>query len=149
MSKILNNFNYKTTSTVIRNMDANYKMFTSNLVKQSNKGMGMAPGEETGGEDIKQAKKIAKAIEKGMIDAVNTVIEQKRRCIQCVGIMYDMMNRIQQLAKRCIAAMHEIEVNKSDKNFKSGINATGLNMSTVAARNQIKNGRIEEERNNS
>ena len=148
MSKILNNFNYKTTSTVIKNMDANYKMFTSNLVKQSNKGMGMVPGEETGGEDIKQAKKIAKAIEKGMVDAVNSVIEQKRRCIQCVGIMYDMMNRIQQLAKRCIAAMHEIEVNKSDKNFKSGINSNGLNMSTVNARNQIKNGRIEEERNN-
>lgn len=148
MSKILNNFNYKTTSTVIRNMDANYKMFTSNLVKQSNKGMGMVSGEETGGEDIKQAKKIAKAIEKGMIDAVNSVIEQKRRCIQCVGIMYDMMNRIQQLAKRCIAAMHEVEVNKSDRNFKSGINAAGLNMSTVNSRNQIKNGRIEEERNN-
>ena len=139
MSKILNNFNHKTTSVVVKNMNKNYKMFTSNLVKQANIGAGMTPNEENGnGEDIKQAKKVAKAIEKGLTGALDIVIEQKRRCIQCIGVMYDMMNRIQKLAKRCVAAMHEIEVSKSDTNFKSGINSGSLNRSVRSASKQVQ-----------
>lgn len=139
MSKILNNFNYKTTSVVVKNMNKNYKMFTSNLVKQANVGAGMTSNEENGnGEDIKQAKKVAKAIEKGMVDAIDIVIEQKRRCIQCIGVMYDMMNRIQKLAKRCIAAMHEVEVNRSDTKFKSGINSGSLNRSVKSSNKEIQ-----------
>ena len=120
-------------------MNKNYKMFTSNLVKQANIGAGMTPNEENGnGEDIKQAKKVAKAIEKGLTGALDIVIEQKRRCIQCIGVMYDMMNRIQKLAKRCVAAMHEIEVSKSDTNFKSGINSGSLNRSVRSASKQVQ-----------
>ena len=62
---------------------------------------------------------------------MDLIIDQKRRCIQCVGAMYEMTSRVIGLAKRCVAALHQEEMKRGDVNFNSGMRSIGLNATTA------------------
>lgn len=105
---IINSFNYKNVSMTKKNLLKGDNMF-NNAVKQDDS----ASVDTT--TDPKEQKKKYKAIEKGIIDSLNIVIEQKSRCLQCVGTVHNMLSRITNLAKRCLGSMLEVERSKTDK----------------------------------
>ena len=129
---IMSNFNPRLISSTQKNMHQNYKLYVNNLSRRAS---AQGASEEIDG-DVGQTKKIAKALEDGLIDALDVVIEQKKRCIQCVGSMYEMGGRIANLAKRCIAAMHDEEAKHRDNSFNTGSNSARLNRSTKRASKQ-------------
>lgn len=129
---IMTNFNPRLISTTQKNMHQNYKLYVNNLSKRAS---AQGASEEIDG-DVGQTKKIAKALEDGLIDALDIVVEQKKRCIQCVGSMYEMGGRIANLAKRCIAAMHDEEAKHRDDRYNTGSNKASLNRSTKNASTQ-------------
>ena len=131
-NKIMTNFNPRMISATQKNMHQKYKLYVNNLSRKNS----VQGASEEVTEDIGQTKKIAKALEDGLIDALDIVIEQKKRCIQCVGTMYEMGGRIANLAKRCVAAMHDEEAKHRDDKYNTGSDTMSLNRSTKKASKQ-------------
>lgn len=112
---------YKTTSSkVIDTYDpkvaANSKKAimraTNRYADQMKQNNGQSDQEQM---DPKLSKQIAKAIEKGITESTDLVIEQKKRVLQCMGIAHDMVDRITSLAQKSVYAMLEVESQKTDK----------------------------------
>jgi hypothetical protein len=114
-------------AVVHKNLDLNYKHFCSAI----NRPFGADTGITGDRDDVSNMKKQAKAIDDGIVKAMDLIIDQKRRCIQCVGAMYEMTSRVTGLAKRCVAALHQEELKHGDVNFNSGMRAMGLNATTA------------------
>lgn len=132
-ASITHNFSDKITSSVVKNLDTGYKNYTRSLSLKS---------KEVDSGDAENAslnKKIYKAIENGLEDGLDIIIDQKARCIQCSGAMYDMLTRVQRLAKMCVASLHEVEVAHGDKRMNAGINDSTRN-ATNARLNKINSG---------
>lgn len=127
VQSVVRNFNPKMCAVVHKNLDLNYKHFCSAI----NRPLGADTGITGDRDDVSNMKKQAKAIDDGIVKAMDLIIDQKRRCIQCVGAMYEMTSRVTGLAKRCVAALHQEEMKHGDVNFNSGMRATGLNATTA------------------
>ena len=127
VQSVVRNFNPKMCAVVHKNLDLNYKHFCSAI----NRPLGADTGITGDRDDVSNMKKQAKAIDDGIVKAMDLIIDQKRRCIQCVGAMYEMTSRVTGLAKRCVAALHQEELKRGDVNFNSGMRATGLNATTA------------------
>ena len=113
---IVQNFNQKLVNSVHENLEINFRNYSNSLRRKSD--------QIDGGEanDAENNKKIAKAIENGIVTGLDLAIDQKARCMQCVGAMYDMLVKVQRLAKLCVAALHEAEVRHSDNRMNTGVN---------------------------
>jgi len=113
---IVQNFNQKLINSVHENLETNFRNYSNSLRRKSD--------QIDGGEanDAENNKKIAKAIENGIVTGLDLAIDQKARCMQCVGAMYDMLVKVQKLAKLCVAALHEAEVRHSDNRMNTGVN---------------------------
>ena len=113
---IVQNFNQKLVNNVHENLETNFRNYSNSLRRKSD--------QIDGGEanDAENNKKIAKAIENGIVTGLDLAIDQKARCMQCVGAMYDMLVKVQKLAKLCVAALHEAEVRHSDNRMNTGVN---------------------------
>lgn len=127
VQSVVRNFNPKMCAVVHKNLDLNYKHFCSAI----NRPLGADTGITGDRDDVSNMKKQAKAIDDGIVKAMDLIIDQKRRCIQCVGAMYEMTSRVTGLVKRCVAALHQEEMKHGDVNFNSGMRATGLNATTA------------------
>ena len=116
MTSITQNFNHKMISSVHQSMELNYKNYANSLRRKS--------GDVEGGDadEASLNKKLAKAIENGVVDALDMAIDQKVRCLQVVGAMYDMVTRVQKLAKLCVASLHAVETKHGDNRMNAGIN---------------------------
>lgn len=127
---IVNNFSQKMVSGVHQNLEVNYRNYANSLRRKSS--------EIDGGDanDAENNKKLAKAIENGLVNGLELAIDQKSRCMECIGAMYDMVTRVQKLAKLCVAALHEAEVKHGDTRMNTGIN-NKLRNSTNARLNKI------------
>lgn len=132
-ASITQNFSDKITSSVVKNLDTGYKNYTRSLSLKSKE---VDSGDV---ENASQNKKIYKAIENGLEDGLDIIIDQKARCIQCSGAMYDMLTRVQRLAKMCVASLHEVEAAHSDKRMNAGVNDSARN-ATNARLNKINSG---------
>ena len=113
---IVQNFNQKLVNNIHENLETNFRNYSNSLRRKSD--------QIDGGEanDAENNKKIAKAIENGIVSGLDLAIDQKARCMQCVGAMYDMLVKVQKLAKLCVAALHEAEVRHSDNRMNTGVN---------------------------
>lgn len=127
VNAIVQGFNSREMSQIDRNLKVGQKRLVNSLRNAK-----FRDAIEDGG-DPKDLRKTSAAINDALVDSFDLVIEQKKRCIQVVGSMYDMSNRIMSLAKRAVAALHQVEKKHSDKRFKSGINNKSLDLSTFAA----------------
>lgn len=135
---ITHNFNDKITSSVVKNLDTGYKNYTRSLSLKS---------KEVDSGDAENAslnKKIYKAIEDGLESGLDIVIDQKARCIQCSGAMYDMLTRVQRLAKMCVASLHQVEATHSDNRMNAGVNdsirnATNTRLNKINSGNTLEN----------
>lgn len=126
VQSVVRNFNPKMCAVVHKSLDLNYKRFSSAISRP----LGVDTSIAGDRDDVNNMKKQSKAIDDGIVKAMDLIIDQKRRCIQCVGAMYEMTSRITDLAKRCVAALHQEEIKRGDVNFNSGMMATGLNATT-------------------
>jgi hypothetical protein len=113
-SKIINTFNPKVASNTEKNLEKATRKYSYQLM--NNAADEMHPNEEI---DPKEQKKISDKIEKAIVHAMDMVIDQKRRCLQCAGIAHDMIGRVTDLAKRCIVAMLNTEKQKMDTDNKN------------------------------
>lgn len=129
---VMTSFNPNMIGLVHKNLNNNYKMFTNTLIKNAAaaKAQGDYDQEE---DDVGRSKKIAKAINDGLVESVDISVDQKKRCIQCVGAMYEMSGRIQELARRCIAALRQEELRHTDTNYNSGTKSNSLDRSVKAS----------------
>lgn len=127
VQSVVRNFNPKMCAVIHKNLDLNYKRFSSAI----NRPLGADTGITGDRDDVSNMKKQAKAIDDGIIKAMDLIIDQKRRCIQCVGAMYEMTSRVIGLAKRCVASLHQEEMKRGDVNFNSGMRSIGLNATTA------------------
>lgn len=130
---ITQNFNHKILSNVHENMELNYKNYANSLRRKS--------GDVEGGDadEASLNKKLAKAIENGVVSGLDLIIEQKARCLQCVGASYDMLGRVEKLAKLCVAALHAAEVKHGDTRMNTGIK--GMKNVTNARLNYVNKDR--------
>ena len=135
-NSITQNFNHKIVADVNNSLELNYKNYANSLKRKS---------EDIEGGDADEAslnKKLAKAIENGIVDGLDLAIDQKARCIQTSGAMYDMLTRVQKLAKLCVASLHAAEVKHGDTRMNTGIDNKLRNASNVRLNkvNQTNNG---------
>lgn len=131
-SSVSQNFNRKMLSSVHNGLELNFKNYSNSLVRKSS---------EINGDDAENAKankKIAKAIENGIVAGLDLIIDQKMRVMQCVGCCYDMLGRVQRLAKLCVAALHQVEMQHSDSRHQAGVNNITRNATNVRL-NRINN----------
>lgn len=129
-NSIVQGFNHKIVSNVHNSMEVNYKNYANSLRKKS---------EEIDSGDADEAtlnKKIAKAIETGIVNGLDLAIDQKARCLQVSGACFDMVVRVQRLAKLCVAALHETESQHADTRMNAGIN-NGVRNATNARLNAV------------
>jgi hypothetical protein len=116
-SKIIDTFNPKIASVTEKNMAVAARRFTNQARNQD-----ISEINSMREVDPKEQKKISDKIDKAIIKAIDTIISQKRRCLQCSGIAHDMIIRVTDLAKRCVVSMLEVEksvtdVRKGNKTF--------------------------------
>lgn len=131
-SSVSQNFNRKMLTSVHNGLELNFKNYSNSLVRKSS---------EINGDDAENAKankKIAKAIENGIVTGLDLIIDQKMRVMQCVGCCYDMLGRVQRLAKLCVAALHQVEIQHSDSRHQAGVNNVVRNATNVRL-NKINN----------
>ena len=127
---ITQNFNEKLVSSVHENMEINFKNYSNSLRRKS---------DDIDGGDANEAtlnKKLAKSIQNGIVKGLDYAIDQKARCIQVTGACYDMLGRVERLAKLAVAAMHKVEVEHGDTRMNTGIN-NKLRNATNARLNKI------------
>jgi len=109
--KILNSFDHRSVSVAQKNMVQSTKSYGNRMKRADG-----ITGSET--FDPKDQKKLAKLIESSVIAAIDMVVDQKQRCMQCVGVVHDMIARVTDLAMRCVVSMRNVEKENSDKNVK-------------------------------
>jgi len=129
-NSITQNFNHKIVSEVHDSMELNFRNYSNSLKRKS---------DDIDGGDADEAslnKKIAKSIENGIVDGLDLAIEQKARCLQVCGAMYDMLGRVQRLAKLCVAALHNAEAEHADTRMNAGVN-NKLRNATNTRLNQV------------
>jgi hypothetical protein len=109
-SKIIDTFNPKIAGLTEKNMTMAAKKFSNQIMKH-----GVAMNSYSmKAIDPKEQKKISDQLNKTIINAIDIVILQKRRCLQCVGIAHDMIRRVTELAKRCVVSMLNVEASLTD-----------------------------------
>ena len=141
---VMTSFNPNMIGAVHKNLNGNYKMFTATLVKNAASAREQSDDYDPQADDVSRTKKIAKAINDGLVESINVAVEQKKRCIQCVGAMFEMSGRIQELAKRCIAALRQEELRHSDTKYNSGTKSRSLDKSVKSSnkRNDRNSGKV-------
>jgi hypothetical protein len=143
-SKIIATFNPKATSLIEKNINRAAQRYSAQLMNNNTPNLNNAED-----KDPREHKKIVNTIHKSVIHAIDMVIEQKRRCLQCTGIAHDMISRVTDLAKRCIVSLLEAEKQATDPAYKTGLQQNRnalINRQNQANANYIK--RQEEESNN-
>jgi hypothetical protein len=134
-SKIIDTFNPKIASVTEKNMATAARRFANQVRNQDTSEMNSMHE-----VDPKEQKKISDKIDKALIKAIDMIISQKRRCLQCSGIAHDMIVRVTDLAKRCVVSMLEVE--KSVTDVKSG-NKTFYNSGISPQSNKRINKQLE------
>lgn len=131
-SSVSQNFNKKMLSSVHNGLELNFKNYSNSLVRKSS--------EIDGGdaENAKLNKQLAKSIENGIVSGLDLIIDQKMRVMQCVGCCYDMLGRVQRLAKLCVAALHQVEIQHADSRHQAGVSNIARNATNVRL-NRINN----------
>jgi hypothetical protein len=107
-SKIIDTFNPKVASLTEKNLNKATKRFADQIARYEMNENSMRD------VDPKEQKKISNDIDKSIIKAIDMVIAQKRRCLQCAGIAHDMIGRVTELAKRCVVSMLNVEKSITD-----------------------------------
>lgn len=131
-NSISQGFNHKIVSDVHNNMELNFKNYANSLKRKS---------DDIEGGDADEAslnKKLAKSIENGIVDGLDLAIDQKARCMQISSAMYDMLGRVQRLAKLCVSALHQAEVQHGDTRMNTGINNKIRNSSNIVTNHTNK-----------
>lgn len=136
-SNIINTFN-------VRNIVSTGKVLKKNMklaAKSVSRGKKDESGEDYGDNaNPKAEKKMLKCIEAGIAAAMVIVCEQKKRCLQCIGVAQDMIINVQKLAMRAIAALHQTELSKVDVRYNRDAHAlrfNGLKQYRYARQNAI------------
>lgn len=130
-----NNFDDKMLANIADMLDTTMK----NAINQMKRN-GADYYKDSGNFEIKEMINIMKGMNSGIKDSFDILIDQKTRCIQACSAMYSMVSRITNLAKRCVAALHQVEVEHGDSTYKSsGINSFSLNKSVAKYSMQNKN----------
>jgi hypothetical protein len=115
--KIISTFNPKIASTTEKNMFKANRQLQYQLQRNQINSLSSQDNEE---DNIKDNKKLIKIIEKSIVESIDMVVGQKQRCLQCAGIAHDMIQRVTDIAKRCIVAMLNVEYSKKDSGYDSG-----------------------------
>ena len=124
-SSVSQNFNRKMVSSVHNGLELNFKNYSNSLIRKSSQ----IDGGDA--ENAKLNKQLAKSIENGIVNGLDLIIDQKIRVMQCIGCCYDMLGRVQRLAKLCVAALHQVEIQHSDSRHKAGVNNAVRNATNV------------------
>jgi hypothetical protein len=92
---------------------------------------------DSGNLEMKEMINMLKGMNSGIKDSFDILIDQKTRCVQACAAMYSMVSRVTNLAKRCVASLHQVELQHGDASYKaSGMNSFNLNRSTARYNNQ-------------
>lgn len=130
-----NNFDDKMLSNVADMLDNT----TKNAINQMKRN-GATYYKDNGNYEIKEMVNMLKGMSSGIKDSFDILIDQKTRCVQACSAMYSMVSRVANLAKRCVAALHQVEVEHGDSTYKSaGINSFSLNRSVAKYNAQNRN----------
>jgi hypothetical protein len=121
-SKILEGFNPKLAAATEKNFIKSTKAFQAQLQKNQTDSLAAEENEE---DDVKGNKKMVKAIEKAVLESIDIVVAQKQRCLQCAGVAHDMIQRVTDLAKRCVVSMLETEKQHTDVRGNKAVYRTG------------------------
>ncbi len=128
LSLTQSNFDDKVLASVADTLDNTMK----NAINQMKRN-GADYYKDSGNLEIKGAINMLKGMNAGIKDSIDILIEQKTRCVQACSAMYSMVTRVANLAKRCVAALHQVEVQHGDSTYKaSGINSFALNKSVAS-----------------
>lgn len=109
--KVLSSYNDKETSAAIKLV----RNSTNSFIRNSNRDVAFAAKDQLD-MDPKLQKSLCKAIETGVVEAIDMTIEQKNRVMQCLGCTHNMLSRVTDLAKNCVLAMLQAEAAATDKN---------------------------------
>lgn len=134
VNSVSQNFNKKMVSSVHNGLELNFKNYSNSLIRKSS----AIDGGDA--ENAKLNKSLAKSIENGIVAGLDLIIDQKIRVLQCVGTCYDMLGRVQRLAKLCVASLHQVEMSHSDSRHSAGVNniarnATNIRLNKINANN--------------
>ena len=146
LSMVSGSFNPKDAETIGQAIDTNYDNYAKSLDRQT-----ADPSNYKGmdNEISTKNKDIVKTINKGIKDSIDLIFDQKARCIQCCSSMFVMLDRVMELAKRCVAALHQAEVEKGDKRYNdAGINGLRINGSVAKYNKQLQANRIDPNQQN-
>jgi hypothetical protein len=109
-SAIISTFNPKAAGLIEKNLERASKKMAYRIIHPAAGGE-LNPREEAG---PKEQKRISGLIDRSVVKSIDMAVAQKRRCLQCAGIAHDMIGRVTDLAKRCVAAMLDAEKQATD-----------------------------------